>query len=704
MSRLIKQLSTFFAIALLLTSIVVIEKGSGRFASAQTPSVNHPPSPDPKTITTNENTPIEITLTGTDPDPGDTITFTILDRPLHGTISVGSSPNSVKYTPMTGYVGPDAFTYTATDNHGFARTKALVSITVNGSTTNPLPPTANAGQDQIVNESSPITLDGSKSTDPRGGTLTYLWTQNAGPTVTLSNPTSPIATFTAPPVPANNVILLFFTLTVRNAAGLTGSATVKVTVNHVTQPSCQKLPISNVAANGDDGTNHPANAIDNNLNTRWSNLGVGSWIQADLGDGGAGQMTTICSLDITWYNGNQRQNNFTISVSNDVSTFSAPVFTGKSSGTTNLSSPERYNLPANTVGRFVRIIVNGNTQNNWASITEIAVNGFAGNTLPPPPHTCPQGQHWDDMLQKCVPDTTGLNTDVFGIQKIYGDDTRGPRNNWHLTSASDPRFYEQKPVGPDSNGYYTYPSLSQGRIGVTSDPSANENTIPTFDVNKVIDKGYLYKPVDSPDGKGDWGDIEVTVRYADVKLGSGSYEAHPEIVPGGYRQTSDTTKVGADKAVIAQCEAMSYHSNWYSQSHRVKYEKDSRHTGGYTVDSSDPQTTTATSPYEGKADPGVIHKFIIYRVPDPTVRGGFAMKLETYVDETGGGKSFKKVLETLDNGKWGPTKSGNSACDASEFVVLNMARVVIGIRVDFMNSFKWKDFSIRSIDPSKKLI
>jgi hypothetical protein len=37
-------------------------------------------------------------------------------------------------------------------------------------------------------------------------------------------------------------------------------------------------------------------------------------------------------------------------------------------------------LPANTVGRFIRITVNGNTQNNWASITEIAVNGFAGTT------------------------------------------------------------------------------------------------------------------------------------------------------------------------------------------------------------------------------------------------------------------------------------------------------------------------------------
>ena len=46
--------------------------------------------------------------------------------------------------------------------------------------------------------------------------------------------------------------------------------------------TCQKLPISNATANGDDG-NHAPNVIDNNVNTRWSNLGVGSWIQTDFG-------------------------------------------------------------------------------------------------------------------------------------------------------------------------------------------------------------------------------------------------------------------------------------------------------------------------------------------------------------------------------------------------------------------------------------
>ena len=131
--------------------------------------------------------------------------------------------------------------------------------------------------------------------------------------------------------------------------------------------TCQKLPIGNVAAIGDDGVNRPANAIDNNLNTRWSNNGRGSWIQADLGS-----KNSICSVDIAWYRGNLRQNSFTISVSDDGTTFTN-IFSGKSSGTT--ISFEKYNMPTGIESRYVRITVNGNTENNWASITEIAVYG-----------------------------------------------------------------------------------------------------------------------------------------------------------------------------------------------------------------------------------------------------------------------------------------------------------------------------------------
>jgi hypothetical protein len=131
------------------------------------------------------------------------------------------------------------------------------------------------------------------------------------------------------------------------------------------------LPVTSLKAIGNDG-NVPANVLDNNLNTRWSNLGQGSWIQLDLGS-----KKSICSVDIVWYVGNTRQNNFVISVSDDGIAFTNK-FSGTSSGST--TSPEKYTLPAGTEGRYVRITVNGNTQNEWASITEIAVFGSHEST------------------------------------------------------------------------------------------------------------------------------------------------------------------------------------------------------------------------------------------------------------------------------------------------------------------------------------
>jgi hypothetical protein len=131
--------------------------------------------------------------------------------------------------------------------------------------------------------------------------------------------------------------------------------------------TCDKLPVSAVAASGNDG-NVPSNVVDNNLGTRWSNLGQGSWIQFDLGS-----KKSICSVDIAWYRGDIRQNNFVISVSDDGTTF-----TNKLTGTSNLgTAAEKYTLPGGTEGRYVRITVNGNTENDWASINEISVFGGA---------------------------------------------------------------------------------------------------------------------------------------------------------------------------------------------------------------------------------------------------------------------------------------------------------------------------------------
>ena len=50
---------------------------------------------------------------------------------MHGQLSIISAQNIVTYTPTTGYIGPDSFTYVARDGKGATSIdKVTVSITV----------------------------------------------------------------------------------------------------------------------------------------------------------------------------------------------------------------------------------------------------------------------------------------------------------------------------------------------------------------------------------------------------------------------------------------------------------------------------------------------------------------------------------------------------------------------------------------------
>jgi hypothetical protein len=142
---------------------------------------------------------------------------------------------------------------------------------------------------------------------------------------------------------------------------------IRVQTTSLDQPQnqCTATSMANVAASGNQAGFPPSNVLDNDLNTRWSNSGIGSWIQLDLGTS-----KNICSIDIAWYKGNERQNNFSISTSIDGIKFSN-VLSNKSSGTT--LSPEKYTI-ADTNARYLRVTVNGNTQNSYASITEISIS------------------------------------------------------------------------------------------------------------------------------------------------------------------------------------------------------------------------------------------------------------------------------------------------------------------------------------------
>ena len=128
----------------------------------------------------------------------------------------------------------------------------------------------------------------------------------------------------------------------------------------LTVQNCTPLATSSVIASGNDG-NVPDNTRDDRLDTRWSNFGKGSWIYYDLGS-----EKTISGAAIAWHAGNTRANNFTLMVSSDGMNYTQ-VYSGTSSGTT--EAAETYTFAARTARRL-RIYVNGNTLNDWASIAE----------------------------------------------------------------------------------------------------------------------------------------------------------------------------------------------------------------------------------------------------------------------------------------------------------------------------------------------
>jgi len=89
-------------------------------------------------------------------------------------------------------------------------------------------PTADAGADQTVDEGDRADLDGTGSFDIDDGITSYVWSQTAGPTVTILNSHTARASFTAPDVATDQA--LTFRLSVRDRAGQLTSDTCTVTV------------------------------------------------------------------------------------------------------------------------------------------------------------------------------------------------------------------------------------------------------------------------------------------------------------------------------------------------------------------------------------------------------------------------------------------------------------------------------------------
>ena len=162
----------------------------------------------------------------------------------------------------------------------------------------------------------------------------------------------------------------FLKLTVNDNSMNEWSSISEIDINNPIVPgspspcSLLNIPVDHISSIDSSPNNTEGNSVDNDLSTKWSNLGLGSWLQFDLG-----QEKQICDLGISWYKGNIRSIDFLVSVSSDGSDF-RQVFSSTNSNTTD--DIEFYDLP-DTVGKYLRISVTGNSVNDWASINEVDV-------------------------------------------------------------------------------------------------------------------------------------------------------------------------------------------------------------------------------------------------------------------------------------------------------------------------------------------
>jgi F5/8 type C domain-containing protein len=387
------------------------------------------------------------------------------------------------------------------------------------------------------------------------------------------------------------------------------------------------VPPAQVTASANDG-NLPANVVDRNNQTRWSAQGAGQWINLDLMDQAGG----IGKVEIEYYNNNSRVSKGDLLVDgNKVS----PIQSDMNRPVTTIT------LDPNTVkGRNVRIVGQGNSVNDWNSITEIRVfgtgtGGGGGGVTPEPPTPQPE-----------PPQPTG-DKDKYGIKMLFP------------TVSGGRTFYP-----PDNMPTQTVNATK--RLGTTEMVAHGQGSVtPGKDYYKLVGSAprmYMYK---DDNGKDLWENIEITCYYNRVSQSSTSYAG---FVMGGrsYHHLGGT-------------KALAYYLKHHYSSKKFYLMKEQEHGGAGNRGYTDNSSSAPTSALDGNTWYGA--KLVIR-----TSRDGKSVKLEAYKDDTNGkdGGTWKKLTEKVDDGNWNsyaPFFKG-PACM---------------FRTDGVTDFRYKWFSVRTI-------
>jgi F5/8 type C domain/Bacterial Ig domain len=516
---------------------------------------------------------------------------------------------------------------------------------------------------------------------------------------------------------------------------------------------CTSLAINGLAASGDDG-NVPSNTIDDNLDTRWSDHGIGSWIRGDLGEQIAASTTTICHVDIAWYDGNQRSSSFEISVSNDTNTYTT-VYAGNSSVTT--TSPERYDF-ADIEARYVKITINGNSQNEWAGIAEIEINAQGENSTHIDPDSDPYPD--DDTLPPSVKITSpaadspviNVTSSQITIQGTASDNTMGSGIRLIEVEVGGNGSYIPaipKALGDWTSWTSTIDVASAGNHRIVSRATDNAGNIAwnsicvtvniqSTDIStKTLDNFGIKKIYPTKEGGEEWylsnsspaDDCRFDPKTTLIPNADGSYKVKSTqvrisvLTSTGYDQEDITTY---NQKELAEKGYMQSSNDWKNVevSGYVKLNSgndDSGFTwygrGGQHTDLAECEGTAYHGQirYDGKSDfskeqwhPGgysfteplqvvdpmegrwIGYKFVMYNFEK---NGEIVVKLENWIDEKNN-NTWVKVDEHIDEGDWGDK---GDKCGGSPDQIFSWGGPIVTFRWDDARDVDIKHFSVREI-------
>jgi sugar lactone lactonase YvrE len=156
---------------------------------------------------------------------GNALTISLLSQPLHGSVVLlDAATGAYTYTGAAGYIGQDSFVFQGSDYDGVSNPGTVV-VTVSDTAPPAVSITSPSVSAFFPGSNAPITVVGADSDDVGVVTLTY--TLTGATTASGSLAIAPTWSVTTPTLGLGTSIL---TVTARDAAGNSGSATVSIVV------------------------------------------------------------------------------------------------------------------------------------------------------------------------------------------------------------------------------------------------------------------------------------------------------------------------------------------------------------------------------------------------------------------------------------------------------------------------------------------